>query len=73
MYSRERWCLKEDKVTKQLNCMGLMCHLGGVNAEIIHGVDFPAGATSFADTVYLYSPGPRVGGTFADPMELAIN
>jgi hypothetical protein len=33
----------------------------------IDGITFPQGAASFADAVISYSPGPDVGGTFADP------
>jgi hypothetical protein len=33
----------------------------------IDGITFPQGPASFADAVVSYSPGPDVGGTFADP------
>jgi len=42
-----------------------------VTAEIIiiDGIEFPYGIRSFADTVYSYSPGKDVGGTYDDPNE----
>lgn len=47
----------------------LVLMVAGANAYAvpIGGIEFPDGAISFADTVFSYSPGANVGGTYDDP------
>lgn len=49
---------------------GLLLTAGAINsaqADIIDGVNFPAGASSFADRVVSYTPGADVGTGWNDP------
>jgi len=70
MLVSDRKCRREDDM-KQLVLAGvaLLTIAATATAEpiTVNGITFPQGTASFADVVSTYSPGPDVGGTYADP------
>lgn len=50
-----------------LMCAFMSMVAGSARAVIIGGIDFPNGATSFADSVYSYSKGANVLAPYDDP------
>jgi len=55
------------KLTAFLAFLLIVSFNGTLLAETYYGVEVPEGASSFADEVFSYSPGPGVGSSFLDP------